>query len=257
MRVMGQSLCHKARLLCVCMAGVLSLRPSLVAADEGKETTKNETAFRVSPGERQLLMDDYGIAKIENLVQTMHRPDKKGAVIRPDPHMGEDFIQNRTAPIWDPEAKVFKFWNLYGPGDLPGVVGYYESKDGLHWTKPVVGQIEYRGSRQNNYLAVERDGRRHRISMVVYDAADPDPKRRFKSFRPNVGSAVSPDGIRWRMLDVPAVPSGDNFSFPLTTRRTCSWPVSKPAGRTAGPSPSPPARTSSTGREVQYSVVYR
>ena len=49
--------------------------------------------------------------------------------------------------------------------------------------------------------------------MVVYDASDSDPKRRFNSFLPNVCFAVSPDGIDWKMLEIKAVPSGANFSF--------------------------------------------
>ena len=177
------------------------------------EMTGDRKAFHIPAGERQLFLDDHGICRIENLARTMHQPAKKGAVIRPDPHVGEDSIQARTSPVWDPQEKVFKFWNLYGPEGVHGVTGYYESDDGLHWYKPVVGQIETCGSRENNYIAVHTPAGRSGISMVVYDATDRDPARRFKSFLPNVGFAVSPDGINWQMLDVPAVPSYDNFSF--------------------------------------------
>ena len=54
-----------------------------------------------------------------------------------------------------------------------------------------------------------------RPARVVYDGGDPDPARRFKCFLPAIGVAVSPDGVAWKQLDVPAVPSSDesNFSF--------------------------------------------
>jgi len=173
---------------------------------------ENDT-IDVPLAERQVFLDNYVIAQLENLERTMHQPMKKGAVIRPDPALGEDFIQSRTAPIWDPVAKVFKFWSLYGPAELPGVSGYYESRDGLQWYKPNVGQIEYRGSRQNNYVAIEKEGRRHPITMVVHDGSESDPERLFKCFLPNVGFAVSPDGIQWKMLQIKPVGSPDNFSF--------------------------------------------
>jgi len=73
--------------------------------------------------------------------------------------------------------------------------------------------------------------------MVVYDASDPDPARRFKSFLPNVGFAVSPDGIRWKMLDVPAVRSSDNFSFSFDEKSHTFFAAVKiggPHGRSVG-----------------------
>ncbi|MDA1055267.1 MAG: hypothetical protein O3C40_33010 [Planctomycetota bacterium] len=222
----------------ICMIAVLNLSmTNVVGADKKQVRTEASTAFHVPSGQRQLFLDDHGIEKIENLRRTMHRPDKKGAVIRPDPQMGEDFIQTRTAPVWDSEKRVFKFWTLYGPGDLPGVSGYYESKDGLHWYKPNVGQIEYRGSRENNYIAVQTAKGRRGITMVVYDAAAPDPAQRFKSFLPNVGFAVSPDGIRWKMLDVPPVSSADNFSFSFDENSHTFFAAVKrggPHGRSVG-----------------------
>jgi len=210
----------RGNVLAVYRGGVLLRGSSVVSPATGKvlydrkqdEDSSVGIPYDVPPGQRQLFLDDYNVAKIENLERTMHQPDKKGAVIRPDPAVGEDFIQARMAPVWDPKNKIFKFWNLYAPAGLPAT-GYYESRDGLHWSKPVVGQLAYRGSMEHNYISVKRDGKHHRITMVVYDGADLDPTRRFKSFLPNVGFAVSPDGIKWALLDVPAVPSSDNFSF--------------------------------------------
>ena len=185
------------------LARVAIVAPAVAAVEDDP--------FVVTVGQRQLFLDDHDIEHRAGFQRRLHQPQKKGAVIRPDAAMGEDFIQSRTAPIWNPQRRVFQFWNLYGPEDLPGATGYYESADGLHWTKPVVGQVEYRGSTENNYITCEG----HRITMVVYDADEPDPSARYKSFLPNVGFAVSPDGIAWRLLDVPAVRSADNFSFSL------------------------------------------
>lgn len=136
---------------------------------------------------RELFLDDQAIEKIENLQRTLHRPQKKGAVIRSvNP---AQTIQTRTAPVWDPAEKVFKLWVM--STDQPLRV----SQDGLHWTAGPNPDM--------------------RIDHAVYDARDADPARRYKAALLNAGFAVSPDGVRWTKLDVPPVPSSDegNFSY--------------------------------------------
>lgn len=176
--------------------------------------------FDVPAGQRQLFLDDHGIASTQNLTRVMHPPAKKGAVIRPDPDDPDNrSIQTRTAPIWDRQQEIWKMWDCSTPADLQGeqqrCAGYYESRDGVQWTRPIVGQIERRGSRENNLIAVRTDGARSRIDLVVYDPADPEPARRYKAAVPNVGFAVSPDGVNWTMLDVPPVKSWDEYNFSL------------------------------------------
>ena len=177
-----------------------------------------EESAMVPIGERQLFLDDYVIAEINGLTRTMHQPAKKGAVIRPNWKWGEQAKTAHAAPIWNPERKVFQFWDLYAnQPPCNDVSGYYESSDGLHWSKPIVGQIEFRGSKENNYVAIPLgDGRRTRPGCVVYDAADPDASRRYKALGTIGGGmvhGVSPDGINWRALDVPPIPSEDTYSF--------------------------------------------
>jgi len=53
--------------------------------------------FEVQTARRQLFLDDSGIGKLDNLRPTMHRPVKRGAVIRsPDPMRT---LQTRTATV--------------------------------------------------------------------------------------------------------------------------------------------------------------
>ena len=188
--------------------------------------------------ERQLFFDNDDIARIDGLERTLHQPNKKGAVIRADPHMalragsdgGPAFRpQTRTSPVWDAEAKVWKFWTIGAKMDWNhGRSSYHESRDGLHWYQPVIGQLEYEGSRDNNHVAIPLDGTRtSEVLGVVYDAGDPDPDRRFKAIsfimEPDLSIifAVSPDGIVWKKHDAPAILSGDepNFSFDAADHR--------------------------------------
>ena len=147
----------------------------------GHSLTAADQVLTVSPGQRQLFLDDHGIATVEGLQRKLHQPRKVGAVIRsPNP---KDTLQTRTAPVWDPQQKQYKFWILGSEQQ------FWQSPDGLNW-RP--------GPKLN--LPVR---------MVVYDPHDPDPARRFKAALLNQGFAVSPDGITWTQLDTPAIQSSD------------------------------------------------
>ena len=144
----------------------------------------------IPAGQRQLFLDDVGIASMTDLTRTMHRPQKRGAVVRSaDP---SKTIQTRNAPFWDAKDELFKFW-VIGTDQ-----GYRTSPDGLHWSagpEPDMG-----------------------LSMVVLDPNDPDPSRRYKAAMGNEGFAVSPDGLHWTKLDVPAIPSSDEYNFSYDPR---------------------------------------
>ena len=183
-----------------------------------------DSAFAVPTGERQLFLDDVGIAKIENLTRTMHQPAKKGAVIRPTPPL-ETSLQTGSSPQWDPSLKRFKLW-MTTSTSIPRIAGttYVESSDGLHWTKPILRQKEVGGSLENNYVTVDpkRGWPANAIMNVVYDPHDPDPSRRYKGLGNCTGREpmVSPDGIHWKLLDLPKLPSADesNMSYDIQTR---------------------------------------
>ena len=179
--------------------------------------------FIMRPGERQLFLDDAGIASAEHLSRTMHKPAKKGAVIRPNVERGEIALQTRSAPAWDPEAGVYKLWMITS-STVHSCTTYAESEDGIHWRKPALRQREVAGSLENNVVTPDssREWPDNAIENAVYDPDDADPARRFKGFAHcfRREPMVSPDGIRWRLLDVPPVTSQDesNLSYDRTTR---------------------------------------
>ena len=148
------------------------------------------TRFKLLPGVRQLFLDDRDIETKSGLQRTMHRPIKRGAVIRsPNP---KQTIQTRTAPVWDPNTKRYKLWVIGIDQNL------WESQDGLHWVPGPETSTP--------------------IMMAVYDSRDPDPARRFKAPLLNQGFAVSADGVQWKKLTTEKIPSYDegNFSYDAT-----------------------------------------
>ena len=186
---------------------------------------KGNVDIAVPLGQRQLFLDDYGVVRIEHLTRTLHQPEKKGAVIRPD-RPWESALQTRCAPAWDPKEEVFKLWMITST-TIPGVGGmtYAESKDGMHWTKPILRQMEVDGSLENNFVTIDDDPNltwpANAIENVVYDPFDPDPSRRYKGLGHCDGREplISPDGIHWKRLDVPKIPSADesNLSYDQST----------------------------------------
>ena len=175
------SLMH--RISIVALVAILSIGSTVTSAADG--------SFKVTTGERQLFLDDFGIETIQDLDRTMHQPSKMGAVIRPNKFIGEEAVQTRGVPTWDPTEKLFKLW-------VSGSKNFCRtSPDGLHWS---IADYPRPGAESVS---------------VIYDSAETDPSRRYKADRGGSGFSVSPDGIHWTKIDVPGIPSSDesNFSY--------------------------------------------
>ncbi|MGV3659320.1 MAG: hypothetical protein ACO1TE_04025 [Prosthecobacter sp.] len=87
---------------------------------------------------------------------------------------------------------------------------YAESTDGLKWTKPNLGLVEYKGNKNNNLIDVDPSPLGFVNLKVLRDDEDPDPQRRYKAtghvyFRHNtrlgsLAAFTSADGLRWKMV---------------------------------------------------------
>ena len=94
--------------------------------------------------------------------------------------------------------------------DMKSWVLYAESTNGLHWVKPNLGLVEFRGSRSNNIVAIGLISNTafatERNVHVLYEPEDPDPSRRYKMLLhvPHEGGRMtmvplfSSDGLTWR-----------------------------------------------------------
>lgn len=168
------------------------------------EDTREGVVF-LKEGQRQLFIDNYNIEEMSGITRTMHQPVKKGAVIRPNWLEGENSLQTRSAPFWDPLEEVYKFWLIDGT--------YRTSSDGLHWVPAPEGDTG--------------------VSAVFFDPLDPNPDRRYKSFHPKK-LAVSPDGRNWTVLPhrFPSASDEWNFSLDLENRLyVATFKMGGPYGR--------------------------
>jgi len=157
--------------------------------------------------------------------------------------------------MWD-EGKLRMWYHAWTNGAYFNP--YAESLDGVNWTKPNLGLIEFRGSKENNlFLTVsppdeievkelcKGQGKCHNPSVIKRPWA-PDPEKRYALFcfgqeyrRPRV--AFSPDGLRWKFVLETArkglFGSSDVMNYfydPYKARYVATWKCGNRRGRAAG-----------------------
>ncbi|MBI4024262.1 MAG: hypothetical protein HY360_04725 [Verrucomicrobia bacterium] len=121
-------------------------------------------------------------------------------------------------PDWPPD--ITRQFARYKDPVLLGPVCYAESDDGIRWAKPGLQQFKFKGSSNHNAIDLP-----HGLTAgvnVIKDMDDPDPQRLYKmvyevfprySDPPIKGAgklstvvtAVSPDGLRWKVTGIPFV----------------------------------------------------
>ena len=131
----------------------------------------------------------------------------------------------------------FRLWydaTVLGGGPAEGArrLGYAESADGLTWTKPDLGLIEFQGSKANNLVAPLRERQSMQGATVLRDEAAPEEERYklWTKYRPTDDEIAA--GVRARpvgdalagrpaleLLRRPARSPG----APATHRTCCSW----------------------------------
>jgi len=196
-----------------CLYGTLL---ATVFVSIGLCTAASNGVIKISQ-EEQMFLDDYIIEQTENITRRTNQAQKLSRpVIRPE-HRWEG---NRNlifgTALYDRDDEIFKMW-YYVDG---GQVAYATSRDGLTWEKPELDIVLRDGKKTN--IVIERGGRFghfYEIFGVLKDNRDPDSSRRYKAGfvsiqrnysgeyeavyhrgqRRGLGTAVSADGIHWRL----------------------------------------------------------
>ena len=177
--------------------------------------------IKLGTNHKQLFLDNYVLARLENVESKLHQPKKYGAVIRPDqPWEGGKVEIRGGGPFWSQEEKVWKMWYFARDDNL---AGYAVSEDGLRWEKPILNQVTIGGSTHNNAVAVDPSlsAPDNAILNIWYHPEDPDPQQRYKGFLgdDNRKPMVSANGLDWRVLEVAEIPSQDESHLFYDARR--------------------------------------
>ena len=194
--------------------------------------------------------DDHAIPWQHNLKVTLVPAVKhpENPVLRRGPEGAPDHGHAILYGTVIKDGAKFRMWYLgmfeteIVKGQAPGMwrpMCYAESDDGVHWVKPELGLVEFKGGTKNNICLIEGEPfaltRVNDFLSVLHEPNDPDPARRYKAAYiahvPHdqvaggmskvgikerlVGSticAVSADGLRWKVVgDRPANAGGERF----------------------------------------------
>ena len=139
----------------------LTLGQPLAEGGEEEEGEPLEIGSRL-----ELFVDDYLIESMEGLRLQLQEPQSGGKVLSFDkPWEGTTSAYQTVFKDGDIYRMYYRgsshagytFPSLLEPGEVPipvheQVACYVESKDGIHWTRPSLGLIEFQGSKDNNIV---------------------------------------------------------------------------------------------------------
>ena len=147
---------------------------------------------------RELFVDDYLIDTLDGTTLKLHEPRSAGVALTYE-EPWEDWVCSYTTVLRDGDL-----YRMYYRGRHDGSwTGYAESSDGIHWTKPRLGLVEFDGSTANNIIL---NG-----AVTFFPFLDTRPgvpaAERFKAnavvrSKPEAGliGYASADGLRWCQL---------------------------------------------------------
>jgi hypothetical protein len=157
-------------------------------------------------------MHDIG-NRIEPFVDEWLIDRMQGASLRIYPPQRREVVLEMNAPAEGPTSCYFNLFEeggrvrLYYRGHSPGdashlqTVNYAESTDGIHFSRPVLNQVEFQGSRRNNITFQGLEGHNFHVFRDDNPACKAD--ERYKAVGAEwekLSGFVSPDGWQWRKL---------------------------------------------------------
>src|ERR1051325_11190970 len=172
---------------------------------------------------RQLFLDDHLIASMQRVKRSVEQAQKFSGnpVLWPAEEWEPEMATAYGSVIRDGDK--CRIWYKSGMG-----VGYAESGDGIHWTRPRLGLTLVHGER-SNILFTKKSKTEGLAELPLFyelfgvhrDDRDPNPERRYKmgfldidwkykgtegnpwhkGQRRGLGVAASPDGLHWKLLN--------------------------------------------------------
>ena len=198
---------------------------SLPALEGGRHDHSADSDALDIDSRLELFVDDYLIDSLTGLKLKLHTPRRAGKVMVFD-RPWEGVTSGSTAVVFQ-DGDLYRMYYrgsshagyavepLLEPGEVvipehPYTACYAESRDGIHWTRPSLGIIEYEGSRDNNIVWMGKgtgaflpfkDSNPNAPASELYKAVGPDSRKLY--------AFISPDGIHWKeMREDPIITDG-------------------------------------------------
>ena len=193
-----------------------------------------EKPLTMKNGEKQLFVDDVLINRSKGVIRKIHPAKKLSQPVVKGDKPWEYVEQNGKKFLYaalygtvlkDEATGVFRMWY-----NINRKTCYAESKDGIHWQKPELGQLG-----KNNMINLFD----FHSPSIILDMTEPDPAKRYKAIGSKEGfskdeinklkakfhspewytrkhaycAAYSADGINWEMYPDPVLLGMDTITF--------------------------------------------
>lgn len=164
---------------------------------------------------RELFVDQFLIERLDQARLVVHQPQPREVALTMDQPWEAEGPGYVT--VFQDGGRYRMYYRALPDGDGPRgtrqVTCYAESADGVRWTRPELGIVEYRGSKKNNIVL--RGVESH--NLTPWRDANPDapPESRYKAvcglFRTGMALFRSHDGIHWHRWSGEMLPLKGNF----------------------------------------------
>lgn len=148
-------------------------------------------------GVRELFVDNHRVASLVDVQRVVHPAVKSPPLLTPtEPWEGHSAYIYGTVLKDQPAGSGYRMWYTAFSGEY--YLCYATSRDGITWTKPKLGLIDYKGSKENNICHVGG-------GTLVYDPHTNNESRRYKLLvfhsdpqrKMGYWAYFSPDGLTW------------------------------------------------------------
>jgi len=169
-------------------------------------------------GRRELLVDDYLIDRIAGKAELqLHSPTAREVVLVFDQPWEGNACGHYNTVFFDGDR--YRMYYIGGMTDSnPIFTCYAESNDGIHWTKPELGQFQFAGSTKNNILMWDGYNKEQNSEPVIIPFKDANleckPEERYKAvlnIHASLHALKSADGLHWSEMTDKAVITKGTF----------------------------------------------
>ena len=158
--------------------------------------------------QRQLFFDDFWFDAQEKVKLTLHPPKLEEVVLESDqpwetgPDCGGVYYSSILL-----DGDRYRMWYcacegdaIYNRGGIDRVC-YAESSDGIHWEKPDLGFVAWKGAGENNILFTPEQFQGANASVIRDDNAPAGERYKMILRSRVITGYVSADGLRWRPVE--------------------------------------------------------
>ncbi len=179
----------------------------------------------------ELFVDDHLIERLDGKAELrLHHPvAREMALVHDAPWEGSGTGYHSVFKDGDLYRMYYKAWHLDVQRDADGkgrvntathplYTCYAESKDGIHWMKPNLGIVEFRGSKDNNIILASGDWQGVKIdaghiALAKDENPNAAPDAKYKGFvlgsPKGLRAFKSADGIHWSPMQAePVITAG-------------------------------------------------